>query len=89
MGDLPTRWTAKLKYVKKTFKSAQVKVMVWTCFTSERLGPIIICDEGSIWANEYEDILYNGLFSLINNLLEPPEDPRTIHVADETTFLFI
>ena len=34
------------KYVKKTFKSAQVKVMVWACFTGERLGPMIICDEG-------------------------------------------
>jgi len=28
------------KYVKKTFKSAQVKVMVWACFTGERLGPL-------------------------------------------------
>ena len=33
------------KYVKKTFKSAQVKVMVWACFTGDRLGPMIVCDE--------------------------------------------
>ena len=58
------------KYVKKTFKSAQVKVMVWACFTSKRLGPMIICDEGGIGANEYKDILYDGLFSLIDDLLE-------------------
>ena len=45
------------KYVKKTFKSAQIKVMVWACFTGERLRPMIICDEGGIGANEYEDIL--------------------------------
>ena len=77
------------KYVKKTFKSAQVKIMVWACFTGERLGPLIICDEGGIGADEYEDILYDGLFSLIDDLLEPPEDPETIQVADENTFLFM
>ena len=77
------------KYVKKTFKSAQVKVMVWACFTGERLGPMIICDEGGIRANEYEDILYDGLFSLIDDLLEPPEDADTIQVADENTFVFM
>ena len=77
------------KYVKKTFKSAQVKVMVWACFTGERLGPMIICDDGGVGANEYEDILYDGLVSLFNDLLEPPEDDDTIRVADENTFLFM
>ena len=77
------------KYVKKTFKSAQVKVMVWACFTGERLGPLIVCDDGGIGADEYEDILYDGLFSLVDDLLEPPEEPDTIQVADENTFIFM
>jgi len=77
------------KYVKKTFKSAQVKVMVWACFTGDRLGPLIVCDEGGIGADEYEDIIYDGLFSLIEDILEPPEEPETIRIADETTFLFM
>jgi hypothetical protein len=77
------------KYVMKTFKSAQVKVMVWACFTSERLGPLIVCDEGGIGADEYEDIIYDGLFSLIDDLLEPPDHPETICVADKNTFLFM
>jgi DDE superfamily endonuclease len=77
------------RYVKKTFKSAQVKVMVWACFTGERVGPLIVCDEGGIGADEYEEILYDGLFSLIDDILEPPEDPDTIQVADENTFLFM
>jgi hypothetical protein len=77
------------KYVKKTFKSAQVKVMVWACFTGERLGPLIVCDDGGIGADEYEDIIYDGLFSLIDDLLEPPEDPGTIQIADENTFIFM
>jgi len=77
------------KYVKKTFKGERVTVMVWACFTSERLGPLIVCDEGGIGANEYQDNLYDGLFCLIDDLLEPPEDPKTIQVAIEQTFLFM
>jgi hypothetical protein len=77
------------KYVKKTFKSVQVKAMVWACFTGERLGPLIVCDDRGIGADEYEDILYDGLFSLIDDLLEPPDDPGTIQVADQNTFLFM
>jgi len=77
------------KYVTKTFKSAQVKVMVWACFTGKRLGPLIVCDEGGIGADEYEDIIYDGLFSLIDDLLKLPGDPETIRIADKTTFLFM
>ena len=44
---------------------------------------------GGIGANEYTDILYDGLFSLIDDLLQPPEDPDIIRVADETIFLFM
>ena len=77
------------KYVKKSFKSAQVKVMVWACFTGDRLGPLIVYDKGGIGADEYEDILYDGLFSLIDDLLEPPEDPDTIQVATEDTYIFM
>ena len=35
------------KYVKKTFKSAQVKVMVWACFTGDRLGSFVM-NAGSV-----------------------------------------
>ena len=77
------------KYVKKTFKSAQVKVMVWACFTDERLGPMIICDEGGISANKYEDILFDGLFSLIDDILAIPDNVNEVQIADENTFLFM
>jgi hypothetical protein len=77
------------KYVNKTFKGEQVKVMVWACFTGERLGPLIVCDEGGIGGDEYEDILYDGLFSLIDDLLKAPEDSETIQVADENTYIFM
>ena len=42
-----------------------------------------------IGSDEYEDILYNTLFSLIDDLLNPPEEPGTIHVAEENTFIFM
>jgi hypothetical protein len=58
------------KYIKPIYKTIQVKVMVWACFTGERVGPLIIYDEDGIGANEYEDILHDGLFSLLDDLLE-------------------
>ena len=77
------------KYVNKTFKGERVNVMVWACFTGDRLGPLIVCDQGGIGADEYEEIIYDGLFSLIDDLLEPPEDPGTIQVANENTYIFM
>ena len=44
---------------------------------------------GEIGADEYEEILYDGLFSLIDDLLEPLEDPGMIHVTNKNTFLFM
>lgn len=77
------------KYVKKTFKGECVTVMVWACFTGERLGPLIVCNEGGMCADEYQDTLFDGLFSLFDDLLEPLEDLETIQVAIEQTFLFM
>ena len=76
------------KYIKKTFKDTHVKVMIWAYFMSDRLGPLIICDDEGIRANEYENILYDGLFSLIDDILEPSDDD-TIQVMDENTFRFM
>jgi len=53
-------------------------MMVWTCFTGERLGPLIVYDKEEIGADKYEDIICNGLFSLIDDLLEVLDDPETI-----------
>ena len=53
------------------------------------MGPLIVCDEEGIRADEYEDIIYDRLFFLIDDLLEPPEDLSTIQVTDENTFLFM
>jgi len=50
---------------------------------------LIICEERGIGADEYEEILNDSLFSLIDDLLEPSEDSNTICVIDENTFLFM
>ena len=60
--------------------------MVWACFTGERLGPLIICDEGGVGVDEYEDIIHDSLSSLIDDLLQ---DQDVIRVADKSTFLFM
>ena len=49
---------------------------------------MIVCDDEGIGADAYEDILYDRLFSLIDDILELPDD-ETIQVADENTFLFM
>ena len=71
------------------FKNMQVKVIVWIYFTEERLGPWILCDKGRIGVDEHEDLLYDSLFSLIDDLLEPLEDFETIQIANQNTFIFI
>ena len=43
---------------------------------------MVICDEKDIKADEYEDIIYNGLFSIVDNFLELPEQSKTIQVVD-------
>lgn len=62
--------------------------MVWACFTGDPLGPLVVCDDGGIGANEYENILYDGLFSLVDDILQPPESDA-IQVTDANTFLFM
>ena len=63
--------------------------MVWACFTVERLGPLIVCIEWDIEADEYEHIIYDRLFSLVDDLLEPLEQSETFQVVDNTIFLFM
>ena len=50
---------------------------------------MIICEEEGIGTDEYEDILYDDLFSLIDNLLESLNDSETIRITNENTFLFM
>ena len=63
--------------------------MFQACFTGEKLDPLIVCEQGGIGTDEYENILYDGLFSLIDDLLQPLEDSETIGIANDNACLFI
>lgn len=77
---------SKEKYDPKclipTFKSGQESIMVWGCFTKNKLGPLIRL-EGKITAKKYIEILENHLLpfiaSLDNYIFQ--EDNAPIHTA--------
>ena len=72
-----------------TFQSGRVSIMVWACFTGEKLGPLIVCESGSVDGEAYSEILFDGLLSFVDDLLEVPNDPTTINVATENSLLFM
>jgi len=63
--------------------------MIWACFSGKRLGPLLTLEQGGIGSDEYQEILYDGLLSFIDDLTAAPTNTNTIQVADETTLLFM
>ena len=63
--------------------------MIWECFSGTRIGPLLTFEQGGIGSDEYMDILYDRLLSIVDDLLQLPEDSNTIEVADENTLLFM
>ena len=72
-----------------SFKSKRVSIMIWACFSGKQLGPILSFEQGGIGSDEYMEILYEGLISIIDDLLAIPEGVDMIQVADENTLLFM
>ena len=77
------------RYLLPTFRSGRVTIMIWACFSGERLGPLMALEQGGIGAEEYIEVLCDGLFSMVDDLMEPPEEPGTIRVADGNILLFM
>jgi len=50
---------------------------------------LIVYDERGISADKYKNIIYDILFFLINDLLEPPDDSKIIQIMDENICLFM
>ena len=63
--------------------------MIWACFSGKRLGPLLTLEQGGIGSDEYQEILYDGLLSFIDDLTAAPTNTNTIRVANETTLLFM
>jgi DDE superfamily endonuclease len=70
-------------------KSGKVTVMVWACFTGTRVGPLIVCDAGSVNADRYLKILHDGVITFTNDVLNPAPGADSITVATDDTFLFM
>jgi len=51
-------------------------------FYCERLDPLMVCDERGTEGAEYEDLIYDGVFSLVDDLLKLSDDPETICITD-------
>jgi len=79
----------KARHCDGTVKSGRVSIMVWACFSGEKVGPLIVCDTGSVNADRYLEILDDGVVSFINELLQPHEGSDTIEVAANNAFLFM
>jgi transposase len=47
--------------LRPTFKSGRKSVMVWGCFVGDRLGPLVICEEGRMNSDDYIKILNDNL----------------------------
>src|SRR5438876_60140 len=77
------------KYLTPSFKSGRVTIMIWACFSGDRIGPVLTFEQGGIGSDEYIDILYDRLLSMVDDLLQPPEGADTIQVADKNTLLFM
>lgn len=72
-----------------TVKSGKVTMMVWACFSGAKVGPLIVCETGSMNADRYLEILEYGVISFINDLFTPPSGSNTIRVATDGSFLFM
>ena len=57
------------KNLAVSFKSKRVSIMIWTCFSGTRLGPVLIFEQGDISSDEYMDILYKELIPMIDDLM--------------------
>ena len=77
------------RYLLPSFKSGRVTIMIWACFSGDRNGPILVLEQGGIGSDEYEEILYERLIPMIEDILEASQDSDIITIADENTYLFM
>jgi len=81
------------KNLSTSFKSSRVTIMIWACFSGDRLGPILTLEQGGIGSEEYMDILYEGLVPMLDDLLyhhdDDTEDSNTVQVRSENLYTFM
>lgn len=77
------------KNIYPTYKTVRATMMVWACFTGERIGPLMIFDEGGVGGDEYLEVLLDELLSFVDDLGKSTETLETISVQVESPFIFM
>jgi len=72
-----------------TVKSGRITMMVWACFSGAKVGPLIVCDAGSVNADRYLQILRDSVITFVDDLLMPASNSDIITVATNDAFLFM
>jgi hypothetical protein len=77
--------------LRPTFKSGRKSVMVWGCFAGDRLGPLVICEDGRMNATKYIQVLDSHLKPFLKELemewgegIIFQEDRCAIHTAKKS-----
>jgi hypothetical protein len=77
--------------LRPTFKSGRKSVMVWGCFVGDRLGPLVVCEEGRMNSDAYIKILREKLIPFktaieigCDTTLIFQDDNATIHNSKKT-----
>jgi hypothetical protein len=76
------------RYLMSTFKSKLVNIMIWARFSGEELDQSLVL-ERRIESDEYQDILYDSVFSVIDDIRIPSEGADTTSAIVENTLLFV
>ena len=71
-----------------SFKSKGVNIMIWGCFARNRLDSLMFWELKGIEAEEYIEILLEGLLSFVDDFLGV-EDEDTIHVKWSGDLIFM
>jgi transposase len=72
------------------FKSNRTSIMVWGCFATNKVGPLLTFPKGGIDSVEYIQTLKDGLLPFFEevNGIEESEDPECIRVATVGDYIF-
>jgi len=76
------------RHCDKTVKSEKVTLMVWACFSGNKIGHLIPCDVGAINSDHYLSILMDGVVSFVEELFANKLDSDTIAVVTSHSYIY-
>jgi hypothetical protein len=77
-------------YLVPALKGQRASIMVWSCFSANKLGPLLTFSKGGINSGDYIITLKNGLLPFIkhlNGLQQPSNDSIAVAAMGEYIFL--